>query len=364
MENQDNGQIAVKNEQSFQILKKEFGFDMVPHEGNLDLEDKNRYTKLPLDSEQRMYISALLQNLPLASAADKMSKVYTVTFPEGLPHTLTTLNQGGVGSMIRGEDGKIAGSASFYELTSQAAILNVFTAMSVATGQYFLAEINNELGMMKQKLDKILEFLYGDKKAELMAEVSFIKYAHQNFSSIMQHEAQNIATITSLQEARKVAIKDIEFYLSDLDSTVSSEIKFYPDLLSIIEKSFQIKDSLELSIQLYIMSTILELYYAQNHDAGYLHNLENTILLYINKCDKRILSDFSIINSRLIDYKPILLEKIDKTEPSKRLGSLIDQMNNGEESGNRKTIRAAFQIPKTKNVYYLTDNGSVYLQAE
>lgn len=72
-------------------------------------------------------------------------------------------------------------------------------------------------------MDKILEFLYGDKKAELLSEVSFIKYAYENYSSIMGHNEQRVATIASLQDAKKVAIKDIEFYMCDLDSTINSK---------------------------------------------------------------------------------------------------------------------------------------------
>lgn len=57
--------------------------------------------------------------------------------------------------------------------------------MSIASGQYFLSEINNNLSAINQKADKILEFLYGDKKAELMSEVSFVNFAYQNYNSIM-----------------------------------------------------------------------------------------------------------------------------------------------------------------------------------
>ena len=55
----------------------------------------------------------------------------------------------------------------------------------------------------------------------------------------MSHEHQKIATIISLQEARKIAMKDIEFYMSDLDSLVKA--KDVSDLDSFVNKSFQIK---------------------------------------------------------------------------------------------------------------------------
>ena len=83
--------------------------------------------------------------------------------------------------------------------------------MSIASGQYFLAEINKELKTINQNIDNILKFFIWGQKAELLAEVSFAGYAYQNYSSIMEHEQQRLATLTNLQESKKVAMKDIEF---------------------------------------------------------------------------------------------------------------------------------------------------------
>lgn len=187
----------------FQMMQTSGDFEVVPCDSAINFEDSNRHKKLKLSSAQKMHISAFAQNTLPAIATGTIANAYVVKFPEGLPHTLTALKQGGVGSMIR-ENGKFVGSASFYSMSTQAAIMGTFTAMSVASGQYFLSQINNEMRMMNMKLDEILEFLYGDKKAELMAEMSFIKYAYENYLSIMVHEQQRIATIVSLQEAKKL----------------------------------------------------------------------------------------------------------------------------------------------------------------
>ena len=152
--------------QALELMRQSGYFDMEPCEKALDLEDAAKFTRLDIVPAQQMQISALMQSVPLAAAAGTLSNTYSVTFPEGLPHTLTKLKQGGWGSMLRGADGKIAGSASFYQMSAQAAMLGAFTAMSVATGQYFMAQIHRELKMISLKMDKILEFLYGEKKAE------------------------------------------------------------------------------------------------------------------------------------------------------------------------------------------------------
>ena len=345
--------------ESYQMMKSVGNFDIAPCEGTFDFEDKSRFTKMELSSAQKMYMSSFLQQVPMATTAGTLVNAYTASFPEGLPHTLTALKQGGFGSMVR-ENGKFAGSASFYQMTEQAAVLGAFSAMSIATGQYFLTQINSELHMINLKIDKILEFLYGEKKAELMAEISFVKYAYQNYGSIMAHEPQQIATIGSLQEAKKIAMKDIEFYMNDLDLTVNEEAKKYTDFDALANKAFQIRESLELSMQLYIMSSMMEVYFSQNQDNSYMHSLETDMTAYLDKCEKRMLSSFSVLNRRMVDYKAKPMEKIDKSVHTEKIGRLIDSLNSGEESTMRKSLRTALHAATRKSEYYLAADGNMY----
>lgn len=214
---------------------------------------------------------------------------------------------------------------------------------------------------MKLNLDKILEFLYGKKKAELMSEVSFVKYAYQNYGSIMEHETQKTATIGSLQNAKKVAMKDIEFYMSDLDSTVNS--KDNSDITALVEKAFQIKESLELSMQLYGMSSVLEIYYAQNHEPRYIKYIEMEISSYIDKCEKRMLSSFSVLSKCLSDHKSRPWGKIDKSSYEKSVGEFVDSLGTGEESALRKSLRSVLQAATQTKEFYLRNDGTVYLRA-
>ena len=354
------GNTSLEETAVLQMIGKSGDFEIAPCDSLTNFEDSNRFKKLKLTSEQKMHIGAFTQNALPAIATGTMTNAYVVKFPEGLPHTLTALQQGGVGSMIR-ENGKFVGSASFYSMSTQAAIMGMFTAMSVASGQYFLSQINNEMRMMNMKLDEILEFLYGDKKAELMAEMSFIKYAYENYSSIMFHDQQRIATIVSLQEAKKVAMKDIEFYIYDLETTMSHRTKDYAELESRTEKSFRIKECLELSQQLFVMSSMMEVYFSQNQDREYLDSIEKDMLAYIDKCDKRILGSFSALKGIISGYKARPMEKIDKSVCEKQVGNLVDSLNGGEESNMRKAVRLALHASTKKTEYYVDGTGEIYI---
>lgn len=354
----------LSEEDIFRVLKENGDFEITPCDKVFNVEDNKHYKKLDLSPSQQINVNALMNQLPAVMAVGSLSQSYSVKFPEGLPHTLMKLKQGGYGSSLMGEKGGIVGHASFYEMTAQAAVLGAFTAMSVVSGQYFLSQINNQLNVMKLNMDKILAFLYGDKKAELMAEVGFARYAYQNYSSLMAHECQKIATITSLQEAKKVAMKDSEFYIGDLDSTV--KFKDNSDIVGLVDKAFQIKESLELSMQLYITSNLLEMYYAQNYDSDYIKYIEDSISAFIQKCEKCMLGSFSSLETRIRDYKATPLKKIDKTLLDKKFSDILefeDILHRGWGSDIRKSLSSVLHASTQRAEYYIND-GVIYLKAQ
>ena len=133
--NQEKDNLTEK--QVFEAMEEISDFHIEPYDGMIDLEDTTRFTKLELSSGQKMQVSALLHQLPQTIATGALANAYTVKFPAGIPHVLTALHQGGYGSIVR-ENGRIVGSASFYPLAAQAAVLGAFTVLSAVTGQYSL----------------------------------------------------------------------------------------------------------------------------------------------------------------------------------------------------------------------------------
>lgn len=329
----------------------------------VSLDDNTRYKKLSLAPGERVQICALLQHIPAAVATAKMATTYVLTVPNGLPYTLMKTKAGEYLGVLVGPNGRIVHLPRLTPvapMATQAAMLGAFTAMSIASGQYFLAQVNSEMKLMRQGLDKILEFLYGDKKAELMSEISFAKYAFENFESLMSHEAQRIATITGLQQSKKVAMKDIEFYLEDLDSIVASK---ETDILATVDKAFQVKESLELSMQLCIMSTLLEVYYSENFEPDYLQYVEETAVRYIGKCDKKILNGFSVLGQQVSAMKSNVLKKVNKEPYEERIAEMTNTLVNQEESELCQMFRSVLHAATEKSEYYITNEGDVYIKA-
>ena len=269
--------------------------------------------------------------------------------------------------MLKGADGKFVGTASIYLIEQASVVMKAFTVMSIASSQYFLAKINNQLTMINQKIDNILGFLYGDKKAELLSELSYAKRAYDNYRSLMSNEYQRTATIIGIQQSGKVALKDMEFYIQDLHNVIGSEAGNSSHIGEVFENAMMIRDSLNLSLQLYVMCCMLEIYYSQNTDSLFISNLEHELVNYIEKCNSRVLSDLSVLKTKLITSESSVRSKIpfgqkyDTNKDVQTLTDIIDSMHDGETLSIRNIVHESMKSI-TNEVKFCIDvnNKEVY----
>jgi hypothetical protein len=323
-----------------------------------DFGSKSRFRKLTPTTEQNVYLSNLFQQIPLLVAGNSIADTYKLVFPAGVDGTLMALKRGGKSSLLVGDDGKIVGTASLVETTSGAMFYNAFSAMSVITGQYFLAEITSELKMISLNLDKILEFLYGDKRAELLSELNFVKYACKNFGSIMSIDVQRIATISSLQRAKTIAMRDIEFYITNLSSKKNEQAKDYSDFEHLSDEALKIKDSLGLAMQLYALASIMEVYFSQNWDKDYLEYIKQDVAYFCTKSREQIISSFSGLEARNKAYKQNIITKFDSAPLAEQFSSILEQIK-GEDSL-ATVVSSALNQPKQQVKFYLNSAGEIY----
>lgn len=324
----------------------------------------SQYTELELSKSQKSQLAMIQSSLPEVAENAVTINSYIAKFPDGLPHTMVKLKQGGVGSTVLDSKRKFAGSASLYSTQSLGVICSCFSLMSFVTGQYYLENLHNDLNLINQKIDKILGFLYGEKSAELLAEISFVNDAYKNFDTIMQNEYQKIATITNLQESKKIAMKDIEFYINDLTKTVMAPAKNYQDFENIVSDSLKIKDSLKMATQLYTMSNILEVYYSENFDPNYVRHIKESISTYIDKCDNRILTEFSHLNGRNSEFKSSPLKKIDTSIIEESLSKVINSYSGIKDSKDRKSITHTLDSVNMPVEYLITKDNRIFFKKD
>ena len=319
----------------------------------VNVSDDRKFTKLELTQGQQMQMNGLMNQLPALLDVASLSKTVRLTFPKGVQGSLMALKSGGYSTTLVDETGKIVGTALLNVPTFQATALSAFTAMSIVSGQYFLAQINNKLGQISSKLDDILKFLYGDKRAELLSEIKFIQSACKNYKLVMEHNEQRIATLVSLQSAKKVAIKDIEFYLADLDKA-SKESATTKKKTEMAENMKRTQECLELSLQLYAMSSVLEVYYSENFDPNYIGVVKEEAFEYIRVCEKRSLTCFGNLQGALAGAKvPWSIRDMVK--------GIVDGMNEKITSPLETELASTLDETGKEKQYYLTRDGEVYL---
>lgn len=352
----------MSDETTVRELVSSYGMEIVPAQASIDISGRRDYVPLEADKLQRARLASLGSQVPMLTASSALNNGYYLRFPNGVQGTLMNLRSGGQSTTLIGPDGKMTGTAALFEMKTQAALLGAVSIMGMVSSQYYLSEINNNLKMMRMNIDKILEFLYGDKKAELIAEMSFIKYASQNFASIMAHESQKQATLISLQESRKIAMKDIEFYMRDLDSTVNA--KGNPDLNDLMGKAIQIRDSLELSAQLCLVSNLLEVYYSENFDRSYIQYVEKDLIGYIEKLDKQILGSFAAIGQMIQSGEGKIIKKAIDISKKDEILKTVESLKNGSEESTamRNQLRSALDAPIRSREYYIATDGKAFMK--
>lgn len=333
------------------------GVELKPCSFVPNFSDTRQFKKLDSGSAAKMRISSLVQNLPAMATAGALAggDIYVATFPKGIPHVLAPFADGsGFMNVVRNpQNGQFMAQARLNPLEDYAVVAGAFAVMSIATSQYYLTAINSKLTHLQCGVDKILEFLYGDKKAELMSEVMFTKYAYENFASIMQHSEQRAATIASLQNSKKIAMKDLEFYVYDLDKLSDNIGK---DIPAAAEEALNLKSSLDLTAQLYAMSGITETYYAQNTDAEYLSYAEREMTSYIDWAENHIKIDFAKI------YNAVNKNKSIKEEDKQKFDAIMNEFNAKGERPLQKSLKEALHALEQPAIYYIRSDGEVFVE--
>ena len=206
------------------------------------------------------------------------------------------------------------------------------------------------------------------KESELKAYIKVTQNAYKNYAYIMSNEPQRNATIGSLQRARAVAIGNIDFYLNGLVSIPGNKQE---DIESDCKQALARKECLDLSFQLYAMSWILEVYYAQNFEAKYIENVKEDIINDIYGRRDAIRDSFRTLSDRLSVAKSDWFKARTREERREIRATLRKQvadvirsleLPNGDWlSSLTDSVSSSLDAVSKKRNYYLS-NGEVYAE--
>ena len=324
-----------------------------PHESSID---KSKYEKLNIDRDEVIkFIEPFIRQLPDII----LDKAYTFTLPNSMPDLLNNITEQRhlLVNLINS-----VGEGSVFSLTKLNPSFALFSIISIAAIKTAMRDLDTKLNVMNGKLDKILGFLYGDKKAEIIAEMQFVRYAYKNFESIYKNDTHRLATLTNLQASKKVAMKNIEFYLADMDADVKKNTKNDNEMRRLSDDILKIKESLELSVELFFSSSVLEIYYSDNHSKGYIENTIADVDSYLEECHRRNMVNIAAMKGKweavFNKPAPVPLPK-PKTPTPNPFTQAAESTSRRETLNISKNILDSIQNP-TKE-YIVTKDGEVYI---
>ena len=259
-------------------LKFEYGIEIIRTDlTHTDLM-QNGYRKMK--SDEFAQASMVLQYIPqivtlsannqAVNAAFKAATegTFRISLANGLHLASSKLTPGayrGIG--LSNATNQVAGSAELIKNNASLAIpkapqiaLGVFSALSLATGQYFMTQINGKLETIADGIDRIEQFLENSRRSELMAACQELNEQAARIEYInSEHDASEI--ITHFNSIRMAVRKHIPHYQAQIQAlTDRMQDK---DKADDIDKKIQMVatylQEYRYAVQIVVMTKMLEL---------------------------------------------------------------------------------------------------------
>lgn len=170
----------------------------------------------------------LLGQLPTLAGAKELSTAYKVVFPAGVTGKLMTLKNGANAGLattsIIGESGKIAGQAGLQSLSNLASPLAVFSALSMITGQYFMAEINKSIKALSENIEEVQKQIDTSEESVVFSASIFLQEIKNDWTLILESEDFKVSVISNIIKT----INDLTsscYYFENRLNTKMSELK-------------------------------------------------------------------------------------------------------------------------------------------
>lgn len=288
----------------------ELSYEIIPY--NKKEIKSAGYEKLPQETFER--VSLALQSVPgqvavkatevaANKAAEGMAKnAYKLVLKDGLHLAKSkSLNGAYKGLAYLDSSNKLSTHAdwipvsldgSFVTQAPQLA-LGVFNAMSIATGQYFLSQINGKLSSIEEGVSDIIGYLETEKRSEVIANDIAIMRIYSDLEYIMDNETARQSTSIELKTIKNKSLTNMLLFSSKVASTREKLKTVQKGKLTDLEDAERglLKDIPQywFAVRSYANASFLEAVVTEMDNPDYLDSLkediENKINQYIYDCD-------------------------------------------------------------------------------
>lgn len=321
---------------------------------------------------------SLIQYSPVGQVitqSKQLEGAFRVVFPEGSIEKLMEYKNGLLGTPFFSPNKRgISGHAGLEKIQGMSVSpLLVFTAVSVVTGQYFMAQINRSLEGISKDVKEIISLMLDDKEAKNKAIFEFTKYIQENMEVVRDNADLRIASLTNLQSYLVELSQNISFYKKTIDrkkkeiDEIIKEFKTTNKRVDEIRKHKNEVDGLlvqqHICLELFVIGKMYEIQLAQLYDNQYydrtIQQLRENVVNVIN-FNKEIGSTILEVLDETEDKAIINKEKI-KAQKEEIKINIMERLITFE-TGVNKTIESISELMliNNKEQEYLVKNGQLY----
>ena len=272
---------------------------------DLSVFEANKEGYIKIDKSIVGKVDAVMQQLPQIVLNKAYSgDVYRVVYDKGVGVLQKSAQHPGMllGNVVSPDaNNKIRDVALLSELSMGPQMVSgVFSAMSMITGQYYMTQINNNLGQIEEGVAAIQKFLEDDKKSQLESEEEFLKQVQQMLPFILDNESQKQSTITSIQKIKIDSLAGINFYKRQINDLKDIDVKKdkAEEVISNIQRISFLISEYWYSLYLYSFASCLEPVVAQNFDIDYIAFVKTDVKAKCNQYE----DDYAMWKNKLDEY--------------------------------------------------------------
>lgn len=302
-------------------------------------------------------VDAIVAQIPNMVASKQLSGAYKIVMPSNASGDLIRYKDGLLGTVVK-DNSKITGHAGLKSISGVVSPMLVFTALSVITGQYFLAEINQNIKKVLSAIDDLEALIFLKEESVLFSHKLFLERVLSNYSYISGSQSLKMATLCNIQKTINELSSSFYFYAKASKNKLSKikEALFKEELKSgNLEKLLK---QIKISGELRNIFILLEFSLTQSFDQA-------TIDFIKTQIDKGNRENFKLISEILDELKDLqkrLKEKANTSSKQKRLSKFLNELKGMDIGINQNYIEHAnFQVNSAfVKLVEINDQGVAY----
>ncbi len=258
------------------------------------------------------HLDALLQYIPeiLADTATRKSAgknaakmldgAYKVSIKDGMHLAMSKDTPGAyIGGLLSDETNQVAGQARLFKIGEKLTIskipqfaMNVFNVISVATGQYYLSEINSRLDNIEKSTKKIADYLETKERSELWANNELLNEIVMNLPYLDNERmrSQYCNTAREIKGDSLAKMKQFEIEIKDNCKSINKKSSD-EEIQKYVSETLNNYPKYWFSVLLYIKSAECELLLNNVTNPNHILNAKKEVEKHVSRYEKNYIND-------------------------------------------------------------------------